>query len=499
MTELIYPTVNLFLYDLRDGLGQNQEIALNCRQFWRKIDPEIDRQIQELVAVNPDREKVQLVKYEIAYSLDKKLKELGEKENSEAEFVQLYAKRFDEDEPGLDGYYFATQLGDTYALQVDSSGTYADYNSKRKNNIEQPIAQLQENKKIIISHLNHHPNSTELDSDKRGTMGQTWLVWGQLANNHDALSVAQECYQKLSPNSSWKLPEFKDPGQLLGANIYEYWHVPTNWGQKWEEFSQENYHLIICLFPASQTPDEIVKNRAEIQKIYFDLTRLLSYRHKVVWAYCQSRYLKAHLKQKSAEVKLMIDSVKQLPNQIKSQGLDLQELEENLTKALPLLSEYAIQLKSLEIQLRTIKSNLGNYKKRLKKLEEKPNTKLDLLEKFAAFAEEKYQEQIESDLASLNPDLTLIENLISTLRGIIDIEQTKSDRALNTTIFIASTGLAASGITATLVSTQVYSPQNKDNTMTLSSAIWWSIGITFWVIVSAIIFFSIPRFFRPRS
>jgi len=118
------------------------------------------------------------------------------------------------------------------------------------------------------------------------------------------------------------------------------------------------------------------------------------------------------------------------------------------------------------------------------------------LEKFATLAEEKYQEQIESDLASLKPDLTLIENLISTLRGIIDIQQTKSDRALNTTIFIASAGLATSGVTATLVSTQVYSPQNDKNTMDLLMAILLSIVIPVLVVFFV---FKISRRFLPRS
>lgn len=37
-TCLIYPTLNLFLYDLKEGLGQNeQDINLNSLHFWQKI------------------------------------------------------------------------------------------------------------------------------------------------------------------------------------------------------------------------------------------------------------------------------------------------------------------------------------------------------------------------------------------------------------------------------------------------------------------------------
>ncbi|TAE57147.1 MAG: hypothetical protein EAZ88_02595, partial [Oscillatoriales cyanobacterium] len=35
---LIYPTVDLFVYDLADGIGQNEDkISQNRAQFWQKI------------------------------------------------------------------------------------------------------------------------------------------------------------------------------------------------------------------------------------------------------------------------------------------------------------------------------------------------------------------------------------------------------------------------------------------------------------------------------
>ncbi len=38
MTKLIYPTLDLFLYDLREGFGQTaQEIEHNRQQFMQKL------------------------------------------------------------------------------------------------------------------------------------------------------------------------------------------------------------------------------------------------------------------------------------------------------------------------------------------------------------------------------------------------------------------------------------------------------------------------------
>lgn len=49
--QLIYPTVDLFLYDLADGLGQNnEEIQGNRRRFWQRIyqDSLSDKKLAEL-------------------------------------------------------------------------------------------------------------------------------------------------------------------------------------------------------------------------------------------------------------------------------------------------------------------------------------------------------------------------------------------------------------------------------------------------------------------
>lgn len=75
----------------------------------------------------------------------------------------------------------------------------------------------------------------------------------------------------------------------------------------------------------------------------------------------------------------------------------------------------------------------------------------------------KYQRQIEADYANLSPGLTLLQNLNSTIQGIIDLEQTKTDcaprtsradRTLNTTIALAGIGLATSQIASAVIVTQ---------------------------------------------
>ncbi|MEY3869054.1 MAG: hypothetical protein RLZZ338_2945 [Cyanobacteriota bacterium] len=498
MTQLIYPTVDLFLYDLRDGLGQNEvDLALNRSKFLQKIDPEFDQQFKALAALAPQDKQSKLVKYDpIASSLEKKLKEFETKENPEADFVQLYAKQFQENpgESDLDGYYYALQLADTYSLQVDASGSLE--------NPEQPrdLSQLKENQKIIISHLNHNDNDSTLEDDKLPSLGKTWLVWGQLANNTETMEeIAKKCYQEISPNLNGK-PQLQEIGELFDvqAKVFEYWNIPRNWGQNWETFSAENYHLIVILFPPTDqnTLSEMGKS---MQSIYFDLTRLLCYRHKIIWAYWQSRRLKALMKLQSAKSKQMIDKVKNLPNEMEKMGIDLHKLELDLTQALPLLSDYAIDMKRLEVQLMTITTNLFNYQKRVEVIQNKRKGNLKLLQGdncFYELAQKKYRKQVKSDLASLTPELTLLENLISTLRGIIDIENTKSEKALNVTVGIAGMALATSGVTATVLSTQIRPPQG--NYKSINEALGLSMGVGFISVIICFLIVFIFRNFRHR-
>ena len=72
---------------------------------------------------------------------------------------------------------------------------------------------------------------------------------------------------------------------------------------------------------------------------------------------------------------------------------------------------------------------------------------------------QKYQRQIAPDYANLSLGLTLLQNLNSTIQGIIDLEQTKSDseallqadRTLNTSIALAGIRLATSQVASAVI------------------------------------------------
>jgi hypothetical protein len=446
-TYLIYPTVDLFLYDLQEGLGQDgKQTYINRRQFWRKFDPEFDKQLQELAEFDPQKAQTEFVVTEtIADRVRKQIEKFKELENSEIDYQKLYEKSFAE--PYLDGRYFALQLSDTYALKVDCSDVTDEKESPKRSDALRPIEKLKDLKKLVVSKINHHSNYTEIEPNRQGTIGQTWLVWGKLTDNKTAKEVAQECYDQLTPNPKWK-SNLTELGELLGATVFEYSHSPANWVQNWEDFSQENYHLIICLFPNDAAPtDELRKKMASL---YFDLIRLFCYRHKIVWAYWKSRHIKKELKQKNDQINELIEKIEQF----EAQGINLKELQSTIIKSLPSVSKYVVDLNRLDTQSRTIKINLDNYQKRWKKIENYDQTNLINGQEFITTAQERYLQQVDMDHASLSAGLTLLENLLRTIGNIAEIQQTKSDRTLNKTVAAAGIGLATSQVTSAVVLAQ---------------------------------------------
>ena len=472
MYELIYPTVDLFLYDLRDGLGQSdKEVGTNRRKFWQKIDPAIiDLQTS--------------------------------KENPEKELVKLHDQKFPE--PFLDGRYFALQIGDTYFLQVDASDHTTKDAPTPEKDPPRSLVQLAKLKNLVINKLNHHEKSGEIDPDKLGTLGQTWLVWGRATagnTTQDHLrNIAQACFPYLTPNQSWK-PNFTEietkVGELVGARVFEYTQTPKNWTADLTKFSQENYHLVILLFPDNDSTS-MAEIKQRMQKITFDLVKLFAYRHKIIWSYWNSRRLKAELKKDAQQME-------DLRNQIQGyqkHSFNLDRLQAKLTESLPMLAEYSTKLNQMSSQGHTIKINLENYQKRLAKIikdqqnckdENGQSASLDVdlapFQEFITTARERYQQQISMDYEGLSSVLTILENLTRTIDTLVNIERTRAENRLNNTIAIAGLGLAASSSVASLVSTQVRQTKDADSSdrLPVVEGFAYTVAISLTIVVMGVV------------
>jgi hypothetical protein len=463
--EIIYPSINLFLYDLKDGLGQDEaKIAQNCEQFCKKIYPDLNEN-----------------------TFEKKYAQIREHQHTDAEAIELLETRYRKFPQPLDGWYYPLQLADTYALQVNYSGKLdanGNFNDDAQYIDDSPFQNL---KKELSDHI----------SQQTGTIGQTWLVWGKLTSDKTDVEIeqiAQKFYTQIVNNYDWKR-DFIGKGSFLGGTLFELWYRPeilNKTGKEfWDDFREKSQHLLIWLFPYNLTPKEM---REKVQAVYYDWLRLFQYRHKVIWSYYQSRFQKAILKREYVEIQPSIKLATELPRQFQQNKLKLNQLQKILADNLINLSDYTIALNNLENQIRTIETNLKNYQARLDEMNNKDaQGDLKFLQDFynSEIYAKKYQRQLDADYANLSPGLTLLQNLNSSIQGIIELEQTKSDRTLNTTIAIAGIGLATSQIASAVILAQ---PSEKQNPLTFRTEIFfWSLGIG--AIASLITWFCL-RLFR---
>ncbi|PSB48722.1 hypothetical protein C7B67_17595 [filamentous cyanobacterium Phorm 6] len=426
---LIYPTVDLFVYDLADGIGQTEDkISQNRQQFWQKIYGDKLSQSQQA--------------------------QIAQAETEIGDYIDLLGnKNVAQFESPLDGYAYPVKLGDTYAVQFDLSGKIEPDSDKKF--APKEIDCLEWLKSTIISRFN-----------QPATIGQSWLVWGELTSGQDAFETANNCYDKLNlvPNAKWDR-DLKAEGQFLGANFYDLWLPPGDRGN-----ISQNYHVLICLFPNSGELS-ISTTLKTMRKLYPHFLRLFWYRNKVIWAYQQSRQLKSDLKDASRKIQ---EIVSQLPQQVNAAKVDLKQLQQNLVYCLTIFSIYANYISRLEEQENTIKTNLKNYDKRLETIAKemkRDSNELKFMASFSEFAEDKYVTQVKADNRSLSAGLRLLENAIETVEGIIEIERARSDRTLNFTIGTVGVGIGTSGVAASIYASQINSPASPQNPMSASQVL----------------------------
>jgi transketolase len=162
----------------------------------------------------------------------------------------------------------------------------------------------------------------------------------------------------------------------------------------------------------------------------------------------------------------------EIEQNISSQAQSLSEAEmgdfKNKLRTMPKLAlQYSDWLRDLEKYRLTIEINAKNYTEKLRQIQEKlPNEDLSFWSVFNQEVCGKFQQQIQVNLGYFVPSSDLIEKAITSIRGIVEIEQAESDRALeramkdkeeaeqqrgkNLQIWLAAigSGLAVSGISA---------------------------------------------------
>lgn len=475
MSELINPTLDLYVYHLREGLGdRDDDVAIRRDTFlsnfpepWHSILQETAR----LEAREADPKFVKLLKLagkKASASLNKSLPLAGEDKLLPVE-----------------GYYYPVRLSDTYALlwngmiaaeeplPVSSLRQLRQLARKPVNCDRKPESNSAGKVMIFAFALTLNSGFYKLASlllldypePIAGDLGETWIISGLLPPNGDRLATAEQAYHAFM-DREFSHPEeerqhqeqiardwhTRTEGFLLGIRVWEIWRSP-----QYGESVSQNIHVLIVLYTEAESA------AIADYPISDDFIKLFCYRHKILWMFGETRKLKRELQDGFQTIKNTIQLVKFESS--------LEILQNTLQDNLEVYADYITNLKNLEINGKTISINLDNYQDLLKyfiqKVKKSGHTELEFWKSFSERVETNYLKQIESDIDSLSPGVDILETQLETIRGIVEIEQAKSDRSFQRFVEVVGAGLATAGAIASASASFV--PQIVSDFKALSS------------------------------
>ncbi|MGB3237242.1 MAG: hypothetical protein WBB29_03030 [Geitlerinemataceae cyanobacterium] len=414
-SQIVSPTLAFFLYDIREELGQDpSHIQQNRHRFWRKIEPKLDRDYSAL----GEEERLWLDKLEAI-------------EKPEAREIELLARITDR---RFSSSYYALQMGDTYALRVESFDPI--------DRGMQSLEILPQLKRKVAFHINHQLDSTELQEGKNATIAQTWLLWGRLPGNHlTAHQVAKACCEQLFPNETGNTDRFQQ-GKLAGASLYEWWQPPT----EWHNLGRENWHQLVMLFSPRQSVEDM---RSTINTLYPHLMRLFCHRNKILWAYACSRQTKSRLQ---ADYRSIETLSRDLQTTLKHPPISIRQWQNWLAQTLELSSRYARQLSDLAHQERMIQTSLLNYHSALGKIAEvDADSQLEFLSEFGNSIAENYRLKIEMEIAYFNSGLIELGAISTALHSTISQSRDVPNPQPSSFLVAVAMGVVASLVASPLL------------------------------------------------
>lgn len=237
MLKLVDPTLNLFSYTLKKGLGDSE---LETRKIYVKFLNALAKQLEQKQIVD--------------FNLEQKQKFLALQENIEADLP--FKGEFNSHQ--VEGYYRRFSVTDNYQLAFNG---YVDNKKYESTQVIKLIESLQ---------------SLILQPQKLENIGKTWMLSGWLESGTDleAAELAKQVYKSLFAKDG--VPQ--SSGEFLGGKVFEFW------GDKIED----NLQLLVILYP-----DEAAFR--ECSNFYVSWLDLLCFRHKIIWAYENSLVLKDRL------------------------------------------------------------------------------------------------------------------------------------------------------------------------------------------------------------
>lgn len=429
--KIYAPNIHLFAFQLYKGASVNtNSLTKQDIQLWHSANDivkntlEHDLQLTQRIvdiANEPKGLRVELIK---------------PSEVKEDDYSINFENNFKHKDILIKGFVYPIRIYDSYAfwLNLRCSEKEADNQTLTK---DVDIS--------LLSQFNPQ-NCLSLIPDKY-FLGQTllitaWITLEDKQNQTNYYDIAQECLTEFFSDTNNK-PEFNRQGKLFDSPIFEY-----------GLFSQlANYqHVIIWLFDNPQADEKFNQCYQEILDLFF-------FRSKVVKAFQDSRIIYQKIAAAYDEIEKTIEDIKSTTASDKLTIKILNQLTEKL-KELPQESlRYTRLLRNLKDYQNTIDINRNNYQEKLRQISAATqDDNLSILATFYHQDSHRFYQQINADIGYFEQGSNLLEQATASIRGIVEIEQTKrehrsleAERNLNTTINTLGIGFGGGAIISGVV------------------------------------------------
>ena len=305
--------------------------------------------------------------------------------------------------------------------------------------------------------LNHLlPNSIQ------GSLGQTLWLYGEAeaTDDKECKVIADLCADKLLTDE-YKLV-FRHQGKLFKSHIFQYELINLTEPQN----PAKNCQILISINNHQANTIELVG------KISDWIIHSLCCRHKILYIYQEAEQANQTARKQYVQIEKKIEEFSQA---IANSKTRLETFKEMLN-SIPIDSlNYSRSLRDLKTLSTSLSTNIINYKTCLKNILT-PEDQVKFWQEFGDRTCKQYQSQIEINLNYLSPGQELLEQLINTIRGLVEIEQAEIDRknaielsknekkeeerdkSLERTISILGVSLGVGGLVASSVSSYIERP-----------------------------------------
>ncbi|MEH2330933.1 hypothetical protein [Nostoc sp.] len=296
---------------------------------------------------------------------------------------------------------------------------------------------------IDIPQLQHFKPSSLLPSNIQASLGQTLWIYGEVEPTEDCDTLAEKLAIALVAGTNLN-PVRRKQGELFGSLLFEYQALDPNQPDN----PAKQCHILIVINNSQAATATLAA------KAYDWLLNFLCSYHKILYIYQLARQRYRDARRIYSDLENKIQKFNSLISENQTQQLSgLKSLMEEIPQK---NFDYIRCLQDLQTHHTAITTNITNYRICLEKIQtidngNSPQSWQNFINKDC----KKWQKQIQTDINYLTPGQELFGQFVDTIRGIVEIKQTESDRSLENTIQILGIGFGGGAIVSGVFTTHI--------------------------------------------